>query len=198
MKYLWMRLFLDDGANDSSGTTPPAGKTFTQEEVNRMMAEEKRQGRASVLKDLGVENEDSIKEILKRVKDQEDANSSELDKAKKALETEKLEKEKTAAKAQALEQKLEAVSAGVLPEFLEDALAIARVKVTDKEDLATVLKGMKEKYGMFFSTHGTGGSSGTGNLPGGKKTEPANTDGIGTRLGKAQADSVPKKSHYFG
>lgn len=70
------------GNNDDN---KPKGKTFTQEELDALFAQRATQARNSALtdlfKDLGVENADSLKAVIKAAKDADDAQKSELQKA---------------------------------------------------------------------------------------------------------------------
>lgn len=193
MRYLMKKYLHPDG---EAGATPPV-KTFTQEEVNRMMADEKRQGRASVLKDLGVEDEAAAKDALSKYQANIEAQKTELQKAQDATAAEKQARALAEQQAVQLNNKLAALTKGVKPEFLEDALAIAATKVTNKEDLGKVLDGMKERYAMFFSGTEQPNAPGTGTAPGSKRTGQGEK-GIGTRLGEQNAKLVPDKSHYFG
>ena len=84
--YYFMKKYLHpDG---EAGATPPPSKVFTQEEVSRMMAEEKRQGRMSVLKELGVEDEASAKDALSKYQAGIEAQKSDLQKAQDAIKAE--------------------------------------------------------------------------------------------------------------
>ena len=197
--YYFMRRYLhpDDGAGGTTTEGTSTGKTFTQEDVNRMMAEEKRQGRTSVLKELGFEDEASAKEIVSKYQKSLDDQKTDVQKAQEAAATALAEKAKTETAAQLLQHKLTALTKGVNPEFLDDALAIAVGKITDKDDLGKVLDGMKERYPMFFTSAGSSGSAGTGTAPANKKTGQTEK-GIGTRLGEQAVQQQPAKSHYFG
>ena len=197
--YYFMRKYLhpDEGAGGTNTEGASTGKTFTQEDVNRMMAEEKRQGRASVLKELGFEDEASAKDTVSKYQKSLDDQKTDIQKAQEAAAAALKEKAETEAAAQLLQRKLDALTKGVSPEFLDDALAIAVGKITDKDDLGKVLDGMKERYPMFFTSNGGSGSSGTGTAPGNKKAGQAEK-GIGTRLGEQVVQQQPTKSHYFG
>lgn len=72
--------------------TPPS-KTFTQEEVNGLVAKESKSAIEKALKDLGIEDVKSAKEGLAKLKELRDAEKSDLEKSQeriKALETETL------------------------------------------------------------------------------------------------------------
>ena len=197
--YYFMRRYLhpDDGAGGTGTEGTSTGKTFTQEDVNRMMAEEKRQGRTSILKELGFEDEASARDIVSKYQKSLYEQKTDVQKAQEAAATALAEKAKTETAAQLLQHKLTALTKGVNPEFLDDAMAIAAGKVTDKDDLGKVLDGMKERYPMFFTSAGSSGSAGTGTAPANKKTGQTEK-GIGTRLGEQAVQQQPTKSHYFG
>ena len=87
----------NDGSNNApsnqepmppSEPAPPSEppKTFTQEEVNRMMAREKNEGKKSVLRELGVEDVDSAKNSLAEYAKVLDAQKTDLQKANEAKE----------------------------------------------------------------------------------------------------------------
>ena len=194
----------DQSAVTSPGDNPPAGgdpanqpKSFTQDEVNRMMAAEKNQGRRSVLAALGIPDDDKANEALTAYKTAVDAQKTDLqrekDNAAAALSSKTaLEQENAQIKNQ-----LAALSAGVNPEHIADITAIAQSRVTDQktfEQVITELKGLPAYHGFFVqaTTPGTGASIGTG----GKATQGQTQTTAADRL-KAMRDRRPQKSHYF-
>lgn len=196
-----LQYFAEGGADDKKDPAEDKpgedkSKTFTQEEVNKMMTAEKNQGRAAILKELGLEGDaKDAKKLIDAYKKEQEEKKTEAQKKDDAIK-DLTEKEKAAAeKAAKLEAKFTAVEAGVNMEFLDDVLAIALIKVTETKDLKTVLGEMKTKYPTFFTAtekkeEGTGGSVG-----GGKKTDDKDTESLGERLGKKNAPQ--KKSAYF-
>lgn len=179
----------DPGATGGTGTDP---KTFTQEEVNRMMAAEKRQGRASVLSELGYDPKD--KEAIAKLKALIDGNKTE--EQKKADKEQELTNAAAEAnrRAEAAERKLQALSSGCDPAAVDDVMTLASSRVTEEVDFAKALEQVKEKYPNFFG--GNGGDSGTGRGQGHKKHGEDNKPGsYGARL--AANRSKPAKSPYF-
>lgn len=178
----------DDNGSDNNNST----KTFTQEEVNSISANEKRQGKASVLKALGVKSEAEAKKIIDaynammNISNQSGNNSGEDDKQSEA--------EERALKA---EQKLSAVMAGVDASSIDDVIAIATLKVTDDKDLDTVLKEMKEdkRYSSFFGTSGNGAGTGSG-VEHGNSSKGAKVGDFGRKLAEARASSTSKSSYF--
>lgn len=84
------------------GDNKPKSKTFTQEELDAMFAQRATQAKTSALselfKELGVENANSLKAVIKAAKDADDAQKTQLQKAQdKAATAEKaLADQKTA------------------------------------------------------------------------------------------------------
>ncbi|MBK8467737.1 MAG: hypothetical protein IPL32_18135 [Chloracidobacterium sp.] len=75
-----------DGNADGDGdANKPKGKTFTQEELDALFAQRAKQAGNSALtdlfKELGVENADSLKAVITKAKEADDANKTELQKA---------------------------------------------------------------------------------------------------------------------
>lgn len=102
----------------------------------------KKQGVEEYLKTLGVD-EDEIKSVLEKHKEDEEKNSTELQKAqkelKKALKLLHEEKESNQ-KAQA---QLEALKLGAKPELVDDLIVIATSKVTETKDIKKVISEIK-------------------------------------------------------
>lgn len=69
----------DDDPSDGAGTND--GKTYTQEELNRMFSERARQAESSLLKKLGFEKPEELQSALKRLKTIDDGQKTELQKA---------------------------------------------------------------------------------------------------------------------
>lgn len=181
-----------EGGAGSEGN--PSPKTFTQEEVNGMMAAEKRSGRLSLLKELGYEVKDGkyketvaiVKGILDSGKSQQQLDQEALSKAQGDLATEQ-------AKSKSLQAQIDVMSAGVKPEFVMDALSMLLPQVTEEKPLASLLEDYKQKYPVWFSappkSQGTGGPN---NPP---RKDGSNKEGLGQRL--AKTGKTATKSSYF-
>jgi len=186
-----------DGNQNSNGNqnnpsgNGETGKTFTQAELSAVAATEKKQGKQSILNLFGMKSEKEAKEQAEAFKKWQE---SQKDTEQKLKDSQTAQAE-AVAKATAAENKLALMMAGVNKDSLDDALAIAAMKVTDDKDLAAVLEEMKKepKYKGFF---GTSGSSGTGSPAGHQGTGVGGTENLGERLGK-KFSTAPKKSNFF-
>lgn len=179
-------------------------KTFTQKEVNAIMAKEKRQGKNSVLKNLGFDSEEDAKKafnLLKALTDsQKTAEQKVIDEKDEAAKG----KDKAEERAIKAENKLACLMAGVSKDCIDDVLAIASAKVDEDNDLSDVLEDMKKnkKYALFFGEseepddEPSNGNKGTGAKPKNNKGGKDESGNLGERLAK-NSSKPAKKSSYF-
>ncbi len=196
----------DKSDKESKGSSKAgSGKTFTQEQVNKMMTKEKNQGRNSVYKELGINPKDT--KAIAMVKALIDSQKSDEQKAaEKESENESkiTEAEQRAAFAEA---KAEAMMLGVKTQYVEDVVTLALAKMTEDADLKTIIGEFKTKYPVWFGDSeedkkeekkSKTGQKGTGSSV--KNTEKAKkgeeTKGLGARLA-AQRKPSAKKSSYW-
>lgn len=190
------------GAQGGAGGEPGAGgnggeKSFTQADVTRIATAEKAQGRASVLKELGLEDTEEARAAVKAYLEKRESEKSELERAKSSLS--KVESEKAAAEAARLvvEHKLLALQEDADPKLVDDLVILATAKVTKEKDFAAVLKEMKPLFPNFFRggqgggtgsahNHGRNGSGGNGG-----------TTSLGERLAQNRANTAAKESGFF-
>ena len=184
------------GAESGASSGGAAEKTFTQADVNTLMANEKRSARAALLKELGYEVKDGdykktvgdIKTILDQGKTQQ-----QLDKEAK---TQAAERATTAeGKVANLQAQVDVMRAGVKPDYVEDAITMLLPKATQEKPLTKLLEEYKTKYPVWFgeSSAGSAGTGGSTNPPRGKG---GNSDGLGKRLAQT-TKGAPAKSSYF-
>ena len=194
----------DAGTDDTAGGEKPKAteeKKFTQSQLNKMMTKEKGQGRAAVLKEFGIDPKDT--KMVNMVKAMINGQKSDVEKAAEvSKKEEELEK-----KAMMSETKVEVLMFGVKAEFVEDAVALALMKVTDGNDLASVLETFKTKYPVWFNDEtGDGksaksdvnktGQKGTGaSMKGAEKGKSTDAKGLGARLAtERRAQTTVKQS----
>ena len=147
------------------GTGGKSGKTFTQEEVNRLMKTEKESAKKALLKELGVEDAKSAKEGLAKYKEILDKDKSAAEKAGEALATE--QKAKAEEKRKAAEESLAA-----LREQLAAAQKAAKeAAITGDKDMATFdvlfLQGQElgnKMRGILLKLRGRDDQSGAGTV----------------------------------
>lgn len=218
LKNIGLQFFAEGGAGEGSGTGGSggdpeggeggsgegtggkSGKTFTQEEVNRLMKAEKESAKKALLKELGVEDAKSAKDGLAEYKKILDKDKTDAQKAQDDLAAETKAKTEAEKRALLAEAKVEVLSAGCKPEYLDDVITLAMTKVSDDKDLATVVKEMKEdtKYLAFFGESDSGsGDKGTGGGAGFKRKEGSDKKGgLGSRLGAQVANNTTKNPYF--
>ena len=182
------------GSNGTAGSQGTGAKTFTQEDVNRMMANEKRTARSALLKELGYEVKDGkITETIATVKGILDSGKTQqqLDQEARTTAENNLAAEKS--KTSALQARVDVMTAGVKPEFVDDAIAMLLPQVTEQKPLSKLLEEYKTKYPAWYGE--SSGSGGTGN----STKNGRNTGGTQTGLGKrlAESNKSAAKSSYF-
>lgn len=174
--------------DENGGSPEPEVKTFTQEEVNSLLASTKREAKKSVLSSLGFKSEAEAKNSISTLnKLLEDDDSSNNENNEKEDENEK--------RAVLAESKLTCLLAGVDKDSIEDVIAIASKKVTKEKDLSKVLEEMKEekRYSSFFRDE----NSGTGSEPGHSGTNGDNSDSYGKRVATMNKTNSSNKSSFF-
>lgn len=187
----------DNGGSGGSGGTGGEGggtqaKTFTQEEVNRMLANEKRQGRQSVLKALGLDPNDKYAE--KKAKAILDGQKTKEEKDAEALKAEQEARSNAEAKAAAAEHKLTALTNGCKKDYIDEVIALASAKVDETTDFETALKAVKEKCPAFFDEGDPGTGGGQGHRRNPKDEKPGS---FGARLAQSVVSANTKKNPYF-
>lgn len=184
----------EGGQGSDSGNQDAGAKTFSQEEVNRMMANEKRSARSALLKELGYEVKDgkyaetvaTVKGILDSGKTQQQLDQEARTTAENNLAAEK-------SKTSALQARVDVMTAGVKPEFVGDAITMLLPQATEQKPLSKLLEEYKTKYPAWYGE--SSGSGGTGN----STKNGRNTGGTQTGLGKrlAESNKSAAKSSYF-
>lgn len=182
------------GSGGTAGSQGTGAKTFTQEDVNRMMANEKRTARSALLKELGYEVKDGkITETIATVKGILDSGKTQqqLDQEARTAAENNLAAEKS--KTSALQARVDVMTAGVKPEFVDDAIAMLLPQVTEQKPLSKLLEEYKTKYPAWYGE--SSGSGGTGNSTKNSRNTSGTQSGLGKRL--AESNKSAAKSSYF-
>ena len=187
-------------------------QTSTQQNNNVDVEKVKGDAIAEYLKSLGVENSDSLQAIVKKAKEDEEANKTDLQKKDDALTatTKELVNEREARVI--AEAKLSAIQLGAKPELVDDLVIVAKAKVTKDKDINAVIAEMKDGTNgkiYFASEEDETNKKGTVTRSRVKKTaeqNKQNTNGesnngdskyAGTMAERLLAGRKAVKSHYF-
>ena len=192
----------EEESNEEDENSGEEEKAFTQSDLNKVATKEKKQGRKAMLKELGFKNENEALKELKAFKAWKESQMTDEEKAQNEKAENENKQNELLNRALKAEQKLAALSVGVRSDSVDDAIAIASLKVTEEKNIDEVLQEMKKesRYSSFFvkseedekekqKKSGTGSSA--KHSKGSKEEE-----NIGTRLGKKRA-STNAKSNFF-
>lgn len=201
----------DSGASskdDKTGGKNTSGKTFTQDQVNRMMTREKNQGRNAVYKELGIDPKDT--KMVKMFKAFIDSQKTDDQKAAEQENENQTKINEAEQRAMVAEAKAEAMMLGVKSQYVEDIVTLALAKMTDDSDIKTIISEFKTKYPVWFGESeedskkdekgkGKTGQKGTGSSikNSDKEKKGEENKGLGARLA-AQRKTSNKKSSYWG
>lgn len=171
-----------------------SGKTYTQQQINSMMANEKRTARNALLKELGFEVSDdqSYQTTVTNIKKTLDAGKTQQQLDQEAKSKAEGEAKEANARAALAEMKVSALTAGVKPDRLDDMIILAQAKIAQGQKADQAFTDLKKNYPDAFGVESSGGT--------GSHVNPANKTGNdgenrGTRLAKQNKTSV--KSSYF-
>lgn len=205
-----MKLSPDDGGSGGGGGNPAGNgdngsggaedKTFTQEQVNSMIAAEKRKNLSSVYKGLGFDSEEAAKDFVDKYKGEEEKNKTDLVKAQERASQLEAEKRAEAAKAQDLQYRFDAMAEGCDAKSAADVVVLAKAKMSDDKDFAAALKEVKAQYPAMFgqTDNGNGGGTGGGGTSPRQKLKSGDLSGIGKRLAEQRKQNSTTKDHdYF-
>lgn len=182
-------------------------QTSTQQNNNVDVEKVKGDAIAEYLKSLGVENSDSLQAIVKKAKEDEEANKTDLQKNDDAL-TATTKELVTEHEARVIaEAKLSAIQLGAKPELLDDLVIVAKAKVTKEKDINAVIAEMKDSTNgkIYFATdEDEANKKGTVTRSRVNKTTEQNKQGTngdskyaGTMAERLLAGRKAVKSHYF-
>lgn len=175
-------------------------KTYTQAQVNVMLANEKRQGKQAILRALGIKD---VNEGKSKMQQQQQTNQQQLNEENQAaqlLANARQAQTNAEARAQAAERKLSVLKAGVRPEFVDDVVYIATGKATDAEDFDEVVTAMKETHSFYFTQdNNSNQNNGTGGNANFKKQQQQQEQAgaLGKRLAEQRMKAVENKVKFF-
>lgn len=166
---------------------------------------------AEYLKELGVEDGDTLKGIVTKAKEEEEKNKTDLEKSNDTLTatTKELVAEREARII--AEAKLSAIQLGAKPELVDDLVIIAKAKVTKDKDINAIIAEIKDSTSgkVYFSNEDEEEKQkGTVTRKRVNKKTETNTDdnknadgqknkNKGTMAERLLANRVKPKSHYF-
>lgn len=197
----------NENSGGKTGSNENKGRTFTQEQVTKMMTKEKNQGRNAAYKELGIDPKDS--KMVKMFKAFVESQKTDDQKAAEKESENQTKLNEANQRAVVAEAKAEAMILGVKTQFVDDVVTLALSKMTEDSDIKTIIGEFKTKYPVWFGeseeddknkgdNKGKVGQKGTGSsVKSDKKDKQEETKGLGARLAAQRKGNV-KKSSYWG
>lgn len=134
-------------------------KTFTQADVNNLVARESKSAVEKLLKDAGIDHNGDYKSALKAFTDWQDGQKTELQKAQGSVGALQTERDEALSKVALLERKFEAVSKGIPTEKTDKYIKLAEAYMDDNTDFGKALElALKDFPVAEKGTPGTGGN----------------------------------------
>ncbi len=184
----------NEGGQNQQNNQQSQGKTFTQEEVNTMMANEKRTARQALFKALGHEVTDGdFDAATKAIKEVLDAGKTQQQRDKEAAKAAQDAKDEADRKNALLQAQVDVMKAGVKADYVDDAISMLLPKATEEKPLAKLLEEYKEKYPNWYGEPESSTGTGSGTNP--ARNKGGKPEGIGKRI--AQSSKPASKSSYF-
>lgn len=183
----------DSGNSDQTQNSGKPEKTFTQAEVNALMAKEKDQGRRAILKELGVTDVKSAKDGLDKYKEYIESQKTELQKAQDAVGQAEKDKIDLQQQLNDSNQRLTVLMSGCNPNSVTDVCVLARARVTESVTFEQAIEKIKSEYPDMFS--GEAQSRGTGSNVSPQNKGTGTAKGFGQRL--ASQHKTEAKNPYF-
>lgn len=128
-----------DGEGEGTETNPTEEKTFTQEEVNRMIKDRVAREKKGQLS----------KEELKAYQDWKESQKTEAQKQSEALTNAEKAKQDAEERANTLEAKVTCLSKGVLADSVDDVVILAKAMVSEEVTMDQSVDKVLEKYPSF-------------------------------------------------
>lgn len=195
-----------NNAQNTSGqeqnNTNQSQQNTNQSQQNIDVEAERADAVNKLLSDLGVSDTTTLESIIKKHKEDEEANKTELQKATDSVTevTKQLIAERE--KSRLAEAKLSAVQLGVKPEMVDDFVVLANTRVTEQKDITKVTAEMKAdaKYSFYFADkqdEGVRNKNVTRKEPEGNQNKDGNQN-KGTIAERLFANKKPVKNSFYG
>lgn len=149
-----------EGGQGGQGPTPSDGgeqnpdpqepqKTFTQEDVNGIVAKEAKKAQEKLLKQLGIDDFNTAKEGLQKFKEWQESQKTEAQRQAEKLQD--LEKNYSTVSEEnaSLKAQISAMKAGVHADYVEDVVTLAKHLVNDEITIEDAIGKVVEKYPHF-------------------------------------------------
>ncbi|MGF3141263.1 hypothetical protein ACQV2S_01180 [Facklamia sp. P13064] len=144
---------VDETTEETKVTEPEKSEesknSFSQEDVNNVVARETKKATENLLKELGIEDFENAKDGLQKFREWKNSQKTEAEKQSEKLQAAITDKEQIAEENSTLKAQISAYKLGVKDDSLEDVIQLAKAKVTDDITIDDAIKQVVEKYPHF-------------------------------------------------
>lgn len=193
-----------EGGNSSSEEggkeegNEPSGKSFSQEDVNRLIANAKKEAKKAAIKSLGFDDLDIAKTEISQYLEKKEQSKSEIEKKTSALEKKENEMKALMSELEKSQRHLKVVSLGANAKYAADVVTLASNRMTELIDFDKAIELVKTDYPSMFSATGSEGGTGNNTNPARKQGAGSKqTTSLGERLAKKSVSSATPKTSYF-
>jgi hypothetical protein len=124
-------------------------KTFTQEDVNNIVAKEAKKAQEKLLKQLGIDDFKNAKEGLQKFRDWQESQKTEAEKQAERLQELETKYNTVNEENASLKAQIAAMKAGVHADYVEDVVILAQRLVNDDTTIDDAIAKVVEKYPHF-------------------------------------------------
>lgn len=137
------------GGQEQQNPSNEGGKTFTQEQVNKIAAKERKEGLESFLKELGFEDFDNAKDGMQKYREWQKSQKTEAEKMADSLKDYETKYNTVSSENESLKAQISAMKLGVNADSVPDVVALAKNYVSDEVDFDGAMQMVVEKYPHF-------------------------------------------------
>lgn len=139
-----------NGGDTEAQATQEPSKTFSQDDVNNIAAKEAKKAQEKLLKQLGVEDFNSAKEGLTKLREYQESQKTEQEKLNERLTSYESQAKESENTIFSLKAENAAIKAGITEEKnLNAVITLAKTKVSDDVDITKAIEMVVEEFPHF-------------------------------------------------
>lgn len=137
------------GGEQQTAEQQAEARTFSQEDVNNIVAREVKKAQEKLFRELGIEDFNSAKEGLQKFREWQESQKTEAEKQAERLKELETNYQNVSSENETLKAQLSALKAGVNPDSVQDVVILAKAMVNDDVDMDQAIQKVLEKYPHF-------------------------------------------------
>lgn len=137
------------GGEQQTAEQQAEARTFSQEDVNNIVAREVKKAQEKLFRELGIEDFNSAKEGLQKFREWQESQKTEAEKQAERLKELETNYQHVSSENETLKAQLSALKAGVNPDSVQDVVILAKAMVNDDVDMDQAIQKVLEKYPHF-------------------------------------------------